>query len=130
MVTEKQLRIYIDIDDTICTSKSSKRKYVDPQPIRENIRKANQLYDKGHYIVYWTGRAGYYGEYSLAECYDITKKQLDSWGCKYHELRVGINKDWDLIIDNTAINSYGWENGKVEDVLEKNSNRYKVSGEN
>ena len=30
--------------------------------------------------------------------YDVTKKQLDLWGCKYHELSVGEKPVYDLLI--------------------------------
>ena len=37
--------------------------------------------------------------------YVETKKQLDSWGCKYHNLSVGEKPHYDLIICDKAINS-------------------------
>ena len=47
--------IYIDIDDTICKN-PKQLDYSASIPIKENIEKANKLYDEGHLIVYWTAR--------------------------------------------------------------------------
>jgi hypothetical protein len=38
------------------------------------------------------------------ELFEITKKQLDNWGVKYHELIMG-KTHYDLLIDDKAINS-------------------------
>ena len=35
----------------------------------------------------------------------MTKNQLDSWGCKYHELSVGEKEDYDIWVDDKAHNS-------------------------
>ena len=32
------------------------------------------------------------------EYYDLTKEQLDRWGCKYHDLSTGEKPDYDLLI--------------------------------
>ena len=37
--------------------------------------------------------------------YEVTKKQLSSWGCRYHNLSVGKKPDYDLLICDKAINS-------------------------
>ena len=34
---------------------------------------------------------------------DITKKQLDEWGCKYNELSVGEKPHFDLLIDDKSM---------------------------
>ena len=47
--------IYVDIDETICVSPSS-RDYSKAEPIIDRIKKINSLYDQGHEIVYWTAR--------------------------------------------------------------------------
>ena len=96
--------IYVDIDGTICTLNNSDGEnkdqsfdpagYEDAQPIYENIDKINKLYDEGHHIKYWTARGAVTG----LEWYDITKNQLDSWKCRYHELSVGEKPDYDLLI--------------------------------
>ena len=59
-----------------------------------NIAKINKLYDEGNEIIYYTAR----GTVSKINWYDITKDQLDSWGCKYHDLSVGEKPHYDLLI--------------------------------
>jgi len=84
--------IYVDIDGTICSQYDGK--YNKAEPWYENIEKINKLYDEGHHIKYWTAR----GSGSGIDWYDITKKQLNDWGCKYHELGVGDKPHYDLLI--------------------------------
>ena len=88
--------IYADIDGTICSDESGL--YEKVKPIKEQINKINKLYDEGNTIIYWTAR----GTVTGINCFDLTKKQLDSWGCKYHELRVGTKPHYDLWIDDKS----------------------------
>lgn len=90
--------IYVDIDETICTTPNS-RNYLEAIPIQENINKINKLYDQGNTIVYWTSR----GSRKQINWYYLTKNQLDSWGVKYHELRVD-KPYYDLFIDDKTLN--------------------------
>jgi hypothetical protein len=90
--------IYVDIDETICITPES-RNYSDAKPIYENINKINKLYDEGNTIVYWTSR----GSRKQINWYTLTKNQLNSWGVKYHELRVD-KPYYDLFIDDKTIN--------------------------
>ena len=83
--------IYVDIDGTIC---SITRPYSDAKPISTHIDKINKLYDEGHHITYWTAR----GSVSGLDWTDITRDQLNKWGCKYHELNVGNKPSYDLLI--------------------------------
>ena len=87
-------RIYVDIDETICFYDGVVREYINAIPNMENIEKINKLYDEGNHIKYYTGR----GTVSKIDYYDLTMKQLDSWGCRYHELSVGEKPDYDLMI--------------------------------
>ena len=87
-------RIYVDIDDTICFYHGVERRYKNAKPSMYNIAKINKLYDEGNYIKYYTGR----GSFSKIDYYELTKNQLDSWGCRYHELSVGEKPDYDLMI--------------------------------
>lgn len=87
------MKIFVDIDDTICYYKEE-RKYELAIPIVENIGKINKLYNEGHEITYWTSR----GCVSGMKYFNLTKKQLDSWGCKYHQLSVGEKPNYDLLI--------------------------------
>ena len=63
-----------------------------------NIDKINKLYDEGNTIVYWTAR----GSRTKINWYDLTKKQLDEWGVKYHELFVD-KPYYDLFIDDKTL---------------------------
>lgn len=85
---------YVDIDETICTTPNS-RKYEDAIPILENIEKINSLYEMGNTIVYWTSR----GSRKQIDWYDLTHRQLNSWGAKFHELRVD-KPYYDLLVDD------------------------------
>lgn len=88
------MKIYVDIDETICFYEPSSKTYEDAIAHKENIDKINKLYDEGNHIKYWTAR----GSGTGIDWYDVTKKQLDLWGCKYHELSVGEKPVYDLLI--------------------------------
>ena len=94
-------RALVDIDDTICFY-SRARRYDLSEPNFQNIAKINRLHDSGWEIIYWTAR----GASANIDYYDHTKKQLDSWGCKYHSLITGTSRNpkpsFDLIIDDKA----------------------------
>ena len=87
------MNIYVDIDETICFYKSE-REYNLAVPDYESINKINKLYDKGNTITYWTAR----GSVTKIDWYNVTKQQLDKWGCKYHHLSVGEKPPYDLLI--------------------------------
>lgn len=89
--------IYVDIDETICLSPES-RKYEDAKPIVENIKKINKLYDEGNTIVYWTAR----GSRKQIDWYDLTYKQLNEWGAKFHELRAD-KPYYDFFVDDKTL---------------------------
>ena len=92
--------IYVDIDETICyyNEISGVRDYSKALPIKKNIQKINQLYDQGNTIVYWTAR----GSRMQINWEELTKQQLDSWGAKYHELKVD-KPFYDLFIEDKAL---------------------------
>jgi hypothetical protein len=87
----------IDIDGTICNTSDGMYNSSHPYPTR--IDYVNKLYDEGHTIIYWTARGGNSG----LDWSDLTKQQLDSWGCKYHELRMK-KPVYDVWVDDKAIN--------------------------
>jgi hypothetical protein len=89
--------IYVDIDETICSTPESRR-YEDSLPIIENIKKINSLYDEGNTIVYWTSR----GSRKQIDWYDLTYQQLNDWGVKFHELRVD-KPYYDLFLDDKTL---------------------------
>ena len=87
--------IYVDIDGTICTQDdiNDSGGYKNAEPKYEQIVKINKLYDKGNTIIYWTAR----GTVTQINWLDLTKEQLDDWGCRYHDVRVG-KPHYDLFI--------------------------------
>jgi hypothetical protein len=93
--------IYVDIDETICFYKKDKREYPLAIPIPERINAINTLYDNGNIIVYWTAR----GATTKIDWSDLTENQLNSWGAKYHELKMNHKPNYDLLVCDKAINS-------------------------
>lgn len=90
--------IYVDIDNTIMETKGED--YENSTPIIDRIQKINALYDAGNTIVYWTAR----GSGSGIDWSELTKKQLDESGTKYHELKMG-KPVYDIFIDDKSVNS-------------------------
>ena len=89
------MRVFVDIDETICFYNGVDRLgYKNAIPNENNIAKINKLYDEGHEITYWTAR----GSYSGIDYLELTANQLDKWGCQYHELSVGEKPNYDLLI--------------------------------
>jgi hydroxymethylpyrimidine pyrophosphatase-like HAD family hydrolase len=85
------MKIYVDIDGTICETEGSN--YEKSSPLPRNIKKINALYDKGHYICYYTARGSRSGkDYKL-----LTLQQLEEWGCKFNHLKMH-KPDYDLMI--------------------------------
>ena len=98
--------IYIDIDETICNTPDGNdglKDYTLSSPIKENIKKANILYDQGHHIVYWTAR----GTITGIDHTELTKNQFKKWKVKYHELKFG-KPYYDLFIDDKNMNTKDW----------------------
>lgn len=91
--------IYVDIDDTIAdyAIEDSKTNYYLARPISINIDKINKLYDEGHTIIYYTARSSK-STHKREEYTKLTVKQLNEWGCKYHEVSVGEKPAYDMII--------------------------------
>lgn len=104
--SEGQQKALVDVDETICFYEG-KRFYKDAIPKQENIDKINKLYDEGWHITYWTARGGT----SKIDWYELTKEQLDTWGCKYHDIITGhresifcypLKPSFDLVVDDKA----------------------------
>jgi hypothetical protein len=97
------MKYVIDIDGTICKEviipdSGGKKDYANHIPMYDRIAKVNALYDAGHTIKYMTAR----GCVSGIDYGGLTQDQLDSWGCKYHELSVGQKENYDIWIDDKA----------------------------
>jgi len=102
-------KFFIDIDNTITKPYHYEPElmgvsgYYGASPDEERIAEVNKLYDEGHEITYWTGR----GTVSGIDYTDLCKAQLEEWGAKYHNLRMG-KPDFDYLIDDKAVNSDDW----------------------
>ena len=93
------MKIYVDIDETICFYEPSSETYADAIGHKDNINKINKLYDEGNHIKYWTARGSITGK----DWTDMTAEQLDNWGCQWNELICGKDKGaFDMVIDDKA----------------------------
>lgn len=97
------MNIYVDIDHTICNGVDD-GDYSKATPIEKNIERVNQLYDEGHKITYWTARGSVTGK----DWFEVTRDQLDQWGCKRHGLKMG-KPAFDIFIDDKVLNTAVWE---------------------
>jgi hypothetical protein len=89
------MKIYVDIDNTIC--KTQGNDYKNAIPIPENIAKINKYWEEGHTVIYWTARGGTTG----INLRDFTIDQLKKWGCKCDDVLTG-KPGFDLFIDDRA----------------------------
>ena len=120
--------IFVDVDGTICDMKNDSDiefldlpiNYEGVTPYPERIKKINEAFYSGAYITYWTARGCKSGEVKLL--YDVTKKQLDEWGAKYHDLQVGNKPHFDVYICDKSHNADTW----FEDKQEQMSNPEKI----
>ena len=102
------MRYCFDIDGTLChtpNNEGGKPDYLNAQPYPFMVEQVNRLYDDGHYIIMQTAR----GKGSGIDHTDLTKKQLNDWGYKYHELFPMFCKPTaDIFIDDKAVNVIDW----------------------
>ena len=108
------MKTYVfDIDGTICHSKDGD--YVNSEPILHRIVTVNNLYDEGNTIIFHTARG--MGRYKNAQAmahavfYELTVKQLDKWGVKYHSLFMG-KPSGDLYIDDKGVKDEDFFNSR------------------
>jgi glycerol-3-phosphate cytidylyltransferase len=92
-----------DIDGTICTTVDRSR-YTEARPHTHVIGEINRLYDQDNIIKIMTGR----GCVSGKDYTELTRRQLEEWGVKYHELIMNVKPHADLFIDDRAINIEAW----------------------
>ena len=120
------MKIFIDIDNTIL--KTIGNDYKGSTPIHDNIEKANNLYEQGHTITYWTARGCKSGK--TAEYFKLTYDQLICYNVKFHELRMG-KPHFDLFIDDKNINAVdGWTDESIEKILSFNKQNDSLRLEN
>ena len=100
------MKYVVDIDGTICSITDGK--YDGAVPNGDRIAKINKLYDEGNQIIYLTargmGRSGDNADLAKETFYELTKNQLDRWGCKYHKLVLG-KPSGDYYIDDKGMNA-------------------------
>lgn len=93
-----------DLDGTICTS-VEKSQYEKAKPDFVVVNEINRLYDEGNTIKIMTAR----GCVSGVDHTQLTKKQLNDWGVKYHELLMHIKPHAHWFIDDKGIHISEWK---------------------
>tara|TARA_R110000772_G_scaffold17946_1_gene49811 strand:- start:53553 stop:53927 length:375 start_codon:yes stop_codon:yes gene_type:complete len=96
-VNKKFKKYIIDIDGTICNTTEAGYEFA--KPLKDRIKKFNKIYDRGHYITYWTAR----GTTTGIDWRELTEKQLKEWGVKYHVLNLK-KPEYDFWIDDKCVN--------------------------
>jgi len=102
------MRYCFDIDGTLCDTPNNdlgKPDYGNAKPFPFMVEQVNRLYDEGNYIIMQTAR----GKGSGIDHTELTRKQLNDWGYKYHELFPMFCKPTaDIFIDDKAVNAVDW----------------------
>lgn len=106
------MKTYVfDIDGTICSLTNGN--YGFAIPYTERIAKVNKLYGEGNTIIFQTargmGRTKNNVKKSYEMFYDLTLKQLQDWGVKYHKLFLG-KPAGDFYVDDKGINDENFFN--------------------
>ena len=102
------MTVYVfDLDGTLCTITDGE--YKKALPYIHRIQEVNRLYDEGHTIIIDTAR----GHTTNINWYLDTKQQLEEWGCKFHNLRVGKKPFADVYIDDKGINDKDFFNERT-----------------
>src|SRR3954451_1952867 len=92
-----------DVDGTICSTVENSE-YLAATPYPHVIAEINRLFDQGNIIKIMSGR----GSVGKGDHTELTKKQLEKWGVKHHELIMNKKPHADLFIDDRAININDW----------------------
>ncbi len=83
-VPAKELTFVCDVDGVLA-GMTPGNDYTKSEPLRDNIARINALKDAGHRVVLFTAR----GSASGKDWLEHTRRQMDSWGVRYDDLRVG-----------------------------------------
>ena len=99
------MKTYVfDIDGTICSL--TKGDYDLAQPYFDRIEKINKLYESGNTIIFQTargmGRNKNDPRKANNQFYHKTRKQLEEWNVKFHDLFMG-KPSGDYYIDDKGI---------------------------
>ena len=93
-----------DLDGTICTP-VQKSQYEKALPDKIVVNEINRLYDEGNIIKIMTAR----GCVSGIDHTVLTRKQLQKWRVKYHELIMNVKPHADWFVDDKAIHVSEWK---------------------
>tara|TARA_B100001250_G_C19809032_1_gene794880 strand:+ start:749 stop:1099 length:351 start_codon:yes stop_codon:yes gene_type:complete len=100
----KKKIICFDLDGVIC--KTKKNNYIKAEPIKKNINKINELFEKGYFIKIFTarymGRSKENSKLAKKKGYYTTLKQLKKWNVKFNKLIFG-KPSYDLFVDDKSI---------------------------
>lgn len=96
-ISEGGKRFVFDIDGVIATIVPGTN-YESAEPNIPMIKLINKLYDMGNEIVIFTAR----GYVTGIDWLEVTKKQFEDWGLKYHELHFG-KPNADYYVDDKFI---------------------------
>ncbi len=103
-MTEARKRICFDLDGVLCSLTDGH--YESAVPDAEAIELVNALYDRGFEILIYTarfmGRNHQDAAAAYRQGYELTQRQLQRWGVKYHYLFLG-KPAFDLLIDDRAV---------------------------
>lgn len=77
-------RLVVDIDGVLAAAVPD-LDYASATPLTENIARVNALHDAGCEIVLYTARGTATGK----DWREVTRRQMDAWGVRYHELLFG-----------------------------------------
>lgn len=108
------LKTYVfDVDGTICSMVNGE--YDKAEPILERIKIINNLFEKGNKVIFYSargmGRHNNNSQKAIEEFYELTVKQLETWGVKYHVLFLG-KPAGDLYVDDKAIHDQQFFNSR------------------
>tara|TARA_R100001443_G_scaffold99119_1_gene106237 strand:- start:355 stop:1107 length:753 start_codon:yes stop_codon:yes gene_type:complete len=103
------MKYCFDIDGTLCYTPSDPDghnvRYWDAKPYPIMVEQVNRLYGEGHKIILMTAR----GRGSGKDWTELTRKQMDWWGIKYHEIEPMFHKPTaDIFIDDKGIDVAEW----------------------
>jgi len=102
MDRRKPLTYCFDLDGTLCTTEGGR--YEKAKPIPEAIERVNQLYEAGHRIIIDTARGSGTGQ----DYAELTRRQLQEWGLRCHELRCGAKIPADVYVDDRSLRPEEW----------------------
>jgi len=87
-----------DLDGTLCTQPEPDS-FGSAEPYPERIERVNALKRAGHRVLIDTAR----GSRTGIDWREFTVAQLASWGLEYDELRVGVKRGAEVMVDDRAV---------------------------